>query len=381
MVVTSIHYICRMIERELNRIIQEDLDNQKAMVLIGARQVGKTTLVTKLVEGKNVLYLNGDDPPTRLTFSNADFSYLKNVVENYDVIVIDEAQRIENIGLAVKMLIDAKLGKQIILTDSSSLELGDRLNEPLTGRKWEHQMYPLSWREIRTHYGFVEATNRLEEFLIYGMYPEVVTGSKKQKILLQLSGSYLYKDILELVNIKNPDLLLKLLNALALQVGSEVSYNELSKILAVDRMTVVNYIDLLEKAFVIFRLYPFSTNQRNEITSKPKVYFFDNGIRNAIIGQFNPMKSRQDIGALFENFIISEKVKRLSYDGFYGKTHFWRNTQQAEIDFLEIVENEISIYEIKYSAHKKVIFTKSFTKKYHPVRQIVINKDNFWKYL
>lgn len=370
-----------MIKRELNAIIQKDWDNKKAIVLMGARQVGKTTLIAELTVGKNVLFLNGDDPQTRLNFSNASFNYLKNVVANYDVIVIDEAQRIENIGIAVKMLIDAKLGKQFILTGSSSLELGDSLNEPLTGRKWEHFMYPLSWREIKEHYGFAEGTNRLEEFLVYGMYPEVVTGSRKQKILLQLSGSYLYKDILELVNIKKPDLLLKLLNALALQVGSEVSYNELSNILMVDRMTVVNYIDLLEKAFVVFRLYPYSTNQRNEITSKPKVFFYDNGIRNAIIGQFNPLKSRQDTGALFENFIISEKVKRLSYDGFYGKIHFWRNTQQAEIDFLEIIENEISVYEIKYSPQKKVVFTKSFTEKYHPVKQTVINKDNYWEYL
>ncbi|NLN34358.1 MAG: ATP-binding protein [Flavobacteriaceae bacterium] len=370
-----------MIKRELYTHIKEVWDNKKAIVLTGARQVGKTTLVTHLVENKNVLVLNGDNPQTRLNFSNADFNYLKNSTDNYDVIVIDEAQRIENTGIAVKMLIDAKLDKQFILTGSSSLELGDSLNEPLTGRKWEHLMFPLSWKEIREHYGFVEATNRLEEFLIYGMYPEVVTENRKQKILLQLSGSYLYKDVLELVNIKKPDLLLKLLNALALQVGSEVSYNELSKILAVDRMTVINYIDLLEKAFVIFRLYPFSTNQRNEITSKPKVYFYDNGIRNAIIGQFNPLKSRLDTGALFENFIISEKVKRLSYDGFYGKIHFWRNTQKAEIDFLEIIENEISVYEIKYSPKKKVIFTKSFTEKYHPTKQIIINKDNFWEYL
>ncbi|MGC4128162.1 MAG: ATP-binding protein [Bergeyella sp.] len=370
-----------MIKRELNSNIQQDWDNRKAIVIIGARQVGKTTLISNLVENKNTLFLSGDNPQTRLNFANADFNFLKNTVENHDVIVIDEAQRIENIGISVKMLIDAKLDKQFILTGSSSLELGDTLNEPLTGRKWVHLMFPLSWKEVREHYGFAEATSRLEEFLLYGMYPEVVTESRKQKILLQLSGSYLYKDILELVNIKKPDLLLKLLNALALQVGNEVSYNELSKILAVDRMTVVNYIDLLEKAFVIFRLYPFSTNQRNEITSKPKIYFYDNGIRNAVIGQFNPLKNRQDTGALFENFIISEKIKRLSYDGFYGKTHFWRNTQKAEIDFLEIIEDEISVYEIKYSPKKKVIFTKSFTEKYNPVKQTVINKDNFWEYL
>ena len=213
------------------------------------------------------------------------------------------------------------------------------------------------------------------------MYPEVVTEANKQKRLLQLSGSYLYQDILELVNIKKPDLLMKLLNALALQLGGEVSYNELAKILGVDRMTVINYIDLLEKVYVIFRLHPFSTNQRNEITAKPKIYFYDNGIRNAIIGQFNPLQSRQDVGALFENFFISEKLKQLNYKGFYGKTHYWRNMQQAEIDFIEINEGEILAYEIKYNPNKKVNFTKSFTEKYHPKETLVVNKDNFWEYL
>lgn len=370
-----------MIARDISKNILDDWDNKKAIVLLGPRQVGKTTLIQKLVEGKKVLFLNGDNPQTRLTFANANFAFLLNTVADYDVVVIDEAQRIKNIGLTIKMLVDANLQKQFILTGSSSLDLGNEINEPLTGRKWEHQLFPLSWNEIKNHYTFANAYERLEEFLIYGMYPEVVTETKKQKILLHLAGSYLYKDILELVNIKKPDLLMKLLNALALQLGSEVSYNELSKILGVDRMTVVNYIDLLEKSYVIFRLHPYSSNQRNEITSKPKIYFYDNGIRNAIIGQFNPLQNRQDLGALFENFFISERMKKLSYEGFYGKTHYWRNTQQAEIDFLEIIENEISAYEIKYNSNKKVNFTKSFTEKYHPKNTFVINKDNFWEHL
>jgi hypothetical protein len=370
-----------MIARDISKNILDDWDNKKAIVLLGPRQVGKTTLIQKLAEGKKVLFLNGDNPQTRLTFANANFTFLINTVADYDVVVVDEAQRIQNIGITIKMLVDAKLNKQFILTGSSSLDLGNEINEPLTGRKWEHQLFPLSWNEIKNHYTFANAYERLEEFLIYGMYPEVVTETKKQKILLHLAGSYLYKDILELVNIKKPDLLMKLLNALALQLGSEVSYNELSKILGIDRMTVVNYIDLLEKSYVIFRLHPYSSNQRNEITSKPKIYFYDNGIRNAIIGQFNPLQNRQDLGALFENFFISERMKKLSYEGFYGKTHYWRNTQQAEIDFLEIIENEISAYEIKYSSNKKVNFTKSFTEKYHPKNTFVINKDNFWEYL
>lgn len=381
MVLNRIYYICNMITRTITQNLVADCDNKKAIVVIGPRQVGKTTLIQKIVEGKKTLFFNGDDPQTRLQLATANFQFLLQLVTDYDTIVIDEAQRIENIGVAVKMLIDAKLNKQFILTGSSSLDLGNQINEPLTGRKWEHQLFPLSWSEIKNHYSFANAYARLEEFLIYGMYPEVVTETNKQKRLLQLSGSYLYQDILELVNIKKPDLLMKLLNALALQLGSEVSYNELAKILGVDRMTVINYIDLLEKVYVIFRLHPFSTNQRNEITAKPKIYFYDNGIRNAIIGQFNPLQSRQDVGALFENFFISEKMKQLKYKGFYGKTHYWRNTQQAEIDFIEINEGEISAFEIKYNPNKKVNFTKSFTEKYHPKETLVVNKDNFWEYL
>jgi predicted AAA+ superfamily ATPase len=370
-----------MITRTITQNLIADCDNKKAIVVIGPRQVGKTTLIQKIVEGKKTLFLNGDDPQTRLQLATANSQFLLQLVTDYDTIVIDEAQRIENVGVVVKMLIDAKLNKQFILTGSSSLDLGNKINEPLTGRKWEHQLFPLSWSEIKNHYSFANAYARLEEFLIYGMYPEVVTEANKQKRLLQLSGSYLYQDILELVNIKKPDLLMKLLNALALQLGGEVSYNELAKILGVDRMTVINYIDLLEKVCVIFRLHPFSTNQRNEITAKPKIYFYDNGIRNAIIGQFNPLQSRQDVGALFENFFISEKMKQLNYKGFYGKTHYWRNMQQAEIDFIEINEGEILAYEIKYNPNKKVNFTKSFTEKYHPKETLVVNKDNFWEYL
>lgn len=370
-----------MIQRKLTSIISEDFDNKKAIVVSGARQVGKTTLLKNLLQDKNVLFLNGDDPQTRLQLSNANLNFLTNLVKNHDVVLIDEAQRIKNIGVTTKMLIDADLKKQFILTGSSSLDLANEINEPLTGRKWEHELFPLSWEEISNHYSFAVAHQRLEEFLIYGMYPEVVTEPKKQKILLELLNSYLYKDALELVNIKKPDLLIKLLNALALQVSREISYNELSKILRVDRQTVVNYIDLLEKAYVIFRLYPYSTNQRNEITSKPKIYFYDNGIRNAIIGKFSPLVSRQDVGALFEIFFISEKLKKLTYDGFYGKTYYWRNTQQAEIDFLEIIEDEITIYEIKYNPNKKVKFTKSFTNKYDVKKQCVVNNMNFWEYL
>ncbi len=382
MVTQIILYLCSMINRDLYKNIKDDWDNKKAIVISGPRQVGKTTLIKELVKNTKTLFLNADDPQVRTQLTDANFSFLSNLIADYDVLVVDEAQRIQNIGVTIKMLLDAHLGKQIILSGSSSLELGNKINEPLTGRKWEHLLFPISWKELCNYNTFATTYSRLEEFLIYGMYPEVVTATtKKQRILSQLSGSYLYQDVLELVNIKKPDLLIKLLNALALQLGSEVSYNELSKILGVDRMTVVNYIDLLEKAFVIFKLQPFSSNQRNEITSKPKIYFYDNGIRNAIIGQFSPLSNRQDVGALFENFFISERMKKLQYEAFYGKTHYWRNNQQAEIDYLEILENEITAFEIKYSPNRKVKFTKSFTEKYQPKATIVINKDNFWEYL
>jgi predicted AAA+ superfamily ATPase len=370
-----------MIQRELTNQITRDFNANKALIILGPRQVGKTTLIENIGTGYNVLFLNGDDPQVRLQLENASFTYLSQLVEDYDLVFIDEAQRINNLGLSVKMLSDAKIGKQIVITGSSSLDLGNKINEPLTGRKFEYQLFPLSWFEVKKHFTFPVALQKFNEFLIFGMYPEVVTSKDKRKILIEIAGSYLYKDILELGNIKKPDILLKLLNAVALQLGNEVSYNELSNMLRVDRQTVTNYLDLLEKSYVIFRLHPFSTNQRNEITSKPKIYFYDNGIRNAIIGQFNSIENRVDQGALFENFIISEKIKRLRYDGFYGRTHYWRNTQKAEIDFIEHNENQFTIYEIKYSPKKKVHFSSSFTDKYKPQSMRVINRDNFWEFL
>lgn len=370
-----------MIYREISENIKKDWLQQKAIVLLGPRQVGKTTLMQELVKGKNVLNVNGDDPHTRMLWSDISIAMLQQMTKGYDVVLIDEAQRIENIGLTVKMMIDIKLNCQVFVTGSSSLDLAGKINEPLTGRKWEYRLFPLSWREVKDHYTFAKAYASLHDYLIFGMYPEVVQSHQKQRVLSHLAGSYLYKDILELTRIKKPEVLSKLLRAVALQLGNEVSYNELAKILNIDRLTVINYLDLLEKAFVIFRLMPYSTNQRNEITSKPKIYFYDNGIRNAIIGQFSDISNRTDQGALFENFIVSEKIKRLGYDEFYGQTYYWRNTQQAEIDFLEIADNKINAYEIKFSADKKARFSKSFTEKYKPENTITVNSSNFWEYL
>ena len=373
-----------MINRALKPILQHKVDYRKAIVVLGPRQVGKTTLLDEIASTitKDYLYINGDDPAIRLLWNNPTQAFIDNYITGYKVIVIDEAQRLENIGLSAKMIIDAKKDVQLFLSGSSSLEIASRINEPLTGRKWEYRLYPLSWEELKEHFTFAKTLPRLEEFLVTGMYPEVITHQKDAKeILSNLAGSYLYKDILELGGIRRPDILLKLLQALAWQVGNEVSYNELAQTIAADKTTVSDYIDLLEKAFVIFRLTPFARNLRNEISSTRKVYFYDNGVRNTIINNFAPLSQRGDVGALWENFIISERKKQLAYSGFYGNTYFWRTKSQAEIDYIEEQDGKISAYELKWNPRAKAAFPKAFIEEYHPFVTKVIHKENFWEWL
>jgi uncharacterized protein len=273
----------------------------------------------------------------------------------------------ENIGLTVKMIVDAKLKKQVIVSGSSAIGLANKIHEPLTGRKWEYELFPLCWRELVTHFKFATQLKGLDDLLIYGSYPEVITETtQRERILKSLAGSYLYKDILELVDIKKPDLLLRLLHALALQIGSEVSYNELANKLQADRETIMRYTDLLEKSYVIFKLMPHHSNQRKEISAKPKIYFYDLGVRNTIINAFQPIQNRQDIGGLWENFIIVEKLKLIRYLQEDKKLYYWRNTQQAEIDLVEVSPNEINAYEIKWNAKAKVKFSSTFINQYNP---------------
>ena len=373
-----------MIKRALEAILKNKVDYKKAIVLLGPRQVGKTTLITGIANTltHEYLYINGDDPSIRLAWNNPSQAFINNYIGNYKVIVIDEAQRLENIGLSAKMIIDAKRDIQLFLSGSSSLEIASKVNEPLTGRKWEYRLYPLSWAEIKEHFSFAKTIPRLDDFLVTGMYPEVITNPENAKeILTNLAGSYLYKDILELGGIRRPDILLKLLQALAWQVGNEVSYNELAQTVSADKATVSEYINLLEKAFVIFRLNPFARNLRNEISSTRKIYFYDNGVRNTIINNFAPASQRNDIGALWENFIISERKKQLAYNGFYGNTYFWRNTAQAEIDYLEEQDGKIFAYELKWNPKAKVSFPKAFLTEYHPPTTQAIHRDNYWEWL
>jgi uncharacterized protein len=373
-----------MITRALENVLRAKIDFKKAIILLGPRQVGKTTLINAIA-GKpdaDFLYINGDDPATRLHWANATWSFIDQYIGTRKVIVFDEAQRIENIGLTVKMILDAQRNIQVFVSGSSALEIASTINEPLTGRKWEYHLYPLSWKEISTHYTFARALPRLENFLITGMYPEVITNpASATEILSNLAGSYLYKDILELGGIRRPEILLKLLQALAWQIGSEVSFNELAQTVNADKATVSTYIDLLEKAFVIFRLQPLARNLRNELSTSRKIYFYDNGIRNSVINNYAPLSQRNDAGALWENFVISERKKLLAYTQFYGNVYFWRNTQQAEIDYVEELDGQFRAYELKWSPGAKARFPKAFLEAYRPHGTHVIHRENFWEFL
>lgn len=367
-----------MIQRILKQKILPDLPLHKTVILLGARQVGKTTLLHDLfAREKDVLILNGDEPDIRELLSNATSVQLKNLFGKARTVVIDEAQLIPDIGLSLKLISDYIKDVQLIVSGSSSLDLANKINEPLTGRKLEYFLYPLSFREMVHHHGLLQEKRFLPTRLIYGYYPEIVTSPGNEIVLLKnLAGSYLYKDILSFGLIKKPVILDKLLKALALQVGSEVSYFELSQMVGADKETVERYIDLLEKAFIIFRLNAFSRNVRNEIKKGKKIYFFDNGIRNALIGNYLPYNLRTDKGALWENFMVSERVKFLSYNGFYGHYYFWRTAQQQEIDFIEEKDGKIYAYEFKLKSGKKVRFPATFLKAYPVEKREVISMEN-----
>lgn len=372
------------ISRKLFEILKDKIDYKKVILLLGPRQVGKTTLVKSLAEklSPNFLYLNGDEISVKNSLENPSLQFLKAYLGQSKIIVIDEAQRITDIGLTLKLIVDNFSGVQLIVTGSSALELSNTINEPLTGRKWEYKMYPLSWSEISEWEGLAKSLNRLENLLVFGSYPEVVTGSGLEiPILTNLATSYLYKDLLNFHGIRKPELLNKILQALAWQVGSEVSFNELSSTVQADKATVSNYIDLLEKAFILTKLQPFSRNLRSEISSSRKIYFLDNGIRNSIIGNYSPINGRSDIGALWENFLIAERQKNLSYNGFHGKTYFWRTSRGQEIDYIEEINGKIYPFEFKWNPKAKTRFPTPFIETYNPETPQVIHQENFWEWL
>ena len=366
-----------MIKRDLFTIINEKFNKGKAIVLLGPRQVGKTTLINTCLLGKEFLFLNGDDPEIRNLLVNAGVSKLSLILGKHKIVFIDEAQRIEDIGLIAKMIIDQFKDIQLLISGSSALEINQSTQEPLTGRKFEYQLFPISWEEFENHVGYIESSAQLEERIIYGMYPDVLNQrSEAREILKQLTSSYLYKDVLSLTGIKKPELLDKLLKALALQIGSAVSYNELSNMLQIDKATVAKYIDLLEKAFIVFRLNSFSRNQRNEIKNNRKIYFYDNGIRNMIINNLNPLDLRTDKGALWENFLIAERLKLQRYNHLYINNYFWRTVQKQEIDFIEETNGNLTAYEFKWKSKGAAKIPSTFLNNYK-ANCLIIDKENF----
>ena len=370
-----------MISRLLQKTIESRLFAGKAIIVIGARQVGKSTLFKLILEKQDckALQLNCDEPEVRDMLSNINTAELRLLIADNRIVVIDEAQRVANIGMTLKLITDNFPEVQLLVTGSSSFELQGKLNEPLTGRKYEYHLYPISTAELMASNGLLGVKQTLEQRLVYGSYPDILNHADDAKeLLMNLAGSYLYKDLLTLESVRRPVLLGKLLTALALQVCSEVSYNELAQTVGTDNKTIEKYIDLLEKCYIVFRLNGFNRNLRSELKKSKKIYFFDNGIRNAILQNFAPLSLRQDAGALWENFIISERIKRNHYSGRYVNSYLWRTTQQQEIDYVEECDGQFSIFEMKWNPRRaNTQFPSSFLTAYDVKEKAVVTPENW----
>ena len=374
----------------INRLILEPIldklsKSNKIVIIYGARQVGKTTLANQVIArlGIKVLKINADERKYHDILSSRDLDKMKSLVIGYELLFIDEAQRIENIGINLKILADGIKDLKIIATGSSSFELANKIKEPLTGRTWTYNLYPLSFLELSQIYNDFELKNQLDNFLIYGGYPEVFTTENlndKKRLLEEISTLYLYKDILELENIKKSEKIYKLLKLLAFQIGQEVSVNELAINLELSHEKVRKYLDLMEKSFIIFRLPALSKNPRKEIAKKDKIYFYDLGVRNVVIGNFNSLDDRNDQGALFENFLVSERIKKNKHQERSVSGYFWRAYTGSEIDYAEEEAGELRVYEFKYGKNKAKMPQK-FIDTYGQSEFKIINKDNFLEFI
>lgn len=373
-----------MIERMSAGKIRDAANSRKIVILLGARQVGKTTLLKSLFDSDSILWLNGDELDVQNLFETLSAQRFKVYLGTKKIVVIDEAQRISNIGLRLKVLADSLPDLQIFATGSSSFDLANNVNEPLTGRKRELHLFPLSFEELVNHSDLLTEKRMIPHRLVFGSYPEVVTSQGNEiEVLKELSQSYLYKDILTFEKIRRSDRLVKLLQALAWQIGSQVSYNELAQTCSMDAKTVEHYINILEQAFIVFRLGTFSRNLRNELKNSRKVYFYDNGIRNAIIANFSPIENRNDAGALWENYVISERIKKLSYDGNFTNSWFWRTKEQQEVDYIEEKDGNFCAYEFKWSdiSAKKARLPLTFSRSYPEASFSVISPQNVEDFL
>lgn len=371
------------IKRKLHDTIEKELFGGKALIIMGARQTGKTTLLEQIFGNrKGVVWFNADEPDVTALFENPTSVRLKALFGNKQIVIVDEAQRIENVGLKFKLITDQLPEIQLVATGSSSFDLASQVNEPLTGRKWEHQLFPLSTQEMINHHGLLEETRMLPHRLVYGYYPEVVTSTgNERKVLKEITDSYLYKDVLKFDKVKKPDKLIKLLQALAFQIGNEVSYNEIGNIIGLDNETVEKYILILERAYIVFKLGPFSRNLRKELKRSRKIYFYDNGIRNALIANFSEAGFRQDAGALWENYVISERKKFLHYNNVWANCYFWRTQDQQEIDYIEERDGTLYATEIKWSPVKTPRLPLTFSKAYPNHQYRVITRENFERFV
>ena len=371
-----------MIARILEKSIREDLNSGKVLIIYGPRQVGKTTLLERIFQKQDdIFWVNADNIEERQILETESANRLKSILKDKKLLIIDEAQRIKNIGLNLKIIHD-QLKIQIVATGSSSFDLANKISEPLTGRKFEYLLLPFSFEELSLHYGTFEEIKNLPVRLVFGSYPDVVLNEGKQiRILKHLASDYLYKDILEWNKIKNSKKILDLLKAIAFQTGSQVSYNELAQMTGINKETVENYIDLLEKSFVIYRLNSFSRNLRNELKKSKKIYFYDNGIRNALINNFNPVELRNDMGQLWENYLISERIKYTSYHQIYVNRYFWRTKYKQEIDYIEERNGKLYAYEFKWNKKKKTKIPSSFAQAYPDAEWKVITPDNYEEFI
>ena len=373
-----------MIKRLLKEQIDKRLYRGKVVIIVGPRQVGKTTLLRMLTANTDhkVLVWNCDEPDVRRKLSNPTSTELGAETANADLIMIDEAQRVQNIGITLKLLVDNFPEKQVVVTGSSAIELSDSINEPLTGRKYEYALFPFSTEELVGEFGATEERRMLERRLIYGSYPEVINHPGEEcEILTNLVSSYLYKDIFSFQDVRKPEIIEQLLQALALQIGDEVSFNELGRMLGLNSITIQRYIDLLEKSYVLFHLRSFSRNVRSELKKSRKIYFYDNGVRNALLGDYKPLDLRTDTGALWENFLVSERMKHNAYNTFYGKSYFWRTQQQQELDYIEDYDGTLHTYEFKWSNTKHPRLTETFAKSYPNHTYSVVNPDNYQSFV
>lgn len=374
-----------MIRRSIEENIRKALSGKKAVTIMGARQVGKSTLTEALFSGeKNVLYLSGDEADVRALLRDATSTRLRAVFGKATTVVIDEAQKIEDIGNVLKLITDQMKDIRLVATGSSAFELAEEVNESLSGRKREFKLFPLSFKELVDDTNLLDQTRLLQHRLLYGNYPEVVTSPGEERVVLkELMDSYLYKDILNIKGIAKQDKLELLLRALAFQIGSQVSYNEIANLIRIDSKTVEKYIDILEKCYIIFRLPSFARNLRNELKFDKKIYFWDMGIRNAIIGNFSPIELREhtEVGHMWENWVMAERMKKLEYDMSFACKYFWRTTTKKEIDLIEEEDGQITAYEFKWKPEENAPCPKDFAEAYPEASFKIINPSNVDEFL